>query len=103
MYFPPGDTNVMTAFIAWLNFNLGIEACFTNGLNGYWKTWLQFVFTAYIWIITAIIIVDYSSMAAKIFGNKSVPVLATLFLLSYAKLLSTIITVLTFTFLDRVS
>ena len=65
------------------------HALLIDGLNGYWKTWLQFVFTVYTWIITAIIIVasHYSSMAAKIFGNKSVPVLATLFLLSYAKLL----------------
>ena len=100
--FPPGDTNILTVFIAWLNLDLGIETCFADGLNGYWKTWLQFVFPVYIWIITAIIIVasHHSSMASKIFGNNSVPVLATLFLLSYAKLLRTIITVLTFTFLD---
>ena len=102
MFFPPGDTNILTVFIAWLNLDLGIETCFADGLNGYWKTWLQFVFPVYIWIITAIIIVasHYSSIAAKIFGTNSVPVLATLFLLSYAKLLRTIITVLTFTFLD---
>ena len=102
VFFPPGDTNILTVFIAWLNLDLGIETCFADGLNGYWKTWLQFVFPVYIWIITAIIIVasHYSSIAAKIFGTNSVPVLATLFLLSYAKLLRTIITVLTFTFLD---
>ena len=102
VFFPPGDTNILTVFIAWLNLDLGIETCFADGLNGYWKTWLQFVFPVYIWIITAIIIIasHHSSMAAKIFGNNSVPVLATLFLLSYAKLLRTIITVLTFTFLD---
>ena len=102
MFFPPGDTNILTVFIAWLNLDLGIKTCFADGLNGYWKTWLQFVFPVYIWIITAIIIVasHHSSMAAKIFGNNSVPVLATLFLLSYAKLLRAIITVFTFTFLD---
>ena len=102
VFFPPGDTNILTVFIAWLNLDLSIETCFADGLNGYWKTWLQFVFPVYIWIITAIIIVasHHSSMAAKTFGNNSVPVLATLFLLSYAKLLRTIITVLTFTFLD---
>ena len=102
VFFPPGDTNILTVFIAWLNLDLGIETCFADGLNGYWKTWMQFVFPVYIWIITAIIIIasHYSSMASKTFGNNSVPVLATLFLLSYAKLLRTIITVLTFTFLD---
>ena len=102
VFFPPGDTNILTIFIAWLNLDLGIETCFADGLNGYWKTWLQFVFPLYIWIITAFIIIasHYSSMASKTFGNNSVPVLATLFLLSYAKLLRTIISVLTFTFLD---
>ena len=102
VFFPPGDTNILTVFISWLNLDLSIETCFADGLNGYWKTWLQFVFPVYIWIITAIIIVasHHSSMASKIFGNNAVPVLATLFLLSYAKLLRTIITVLTFTFLD---
>ena len=102
VFFPPGDTNTLTVFIAWLNLDLGIETCFADGLNGYWKTWLQFVFPVYIWVITAIIIIasHHSSLAAKIFGNNSVPVLATLFLLSYTKLLCTIITVLTFTFFD---
>ena len=101
VFFPPGDANMLTVFISWLNLDLGIETCFFNGLNGYWKTWLQFVFPVYIWIISATIIVVsyYSSLAAKTFGNNSVPVLATLFLLSYAKLLRTIITTLTFTFL----
>ena len=93
---------VLTVFIAWLNLDLGIEACFIDGLNGYWKTWLQFVFPAYIWIITAVIIVvaHYSSTGARFFGNNSVRVLATLFLLSYTKLLRTIITAISFTILD---
>ena len=38
VFFLPGDTNILTAFIAWLNLNLGIGTCFADGLNGYWKT-----------------------------------------------------------------
>jgi len=89
-------------FIAWLHLDLRIETCFIDGLNGYWKTWLQFVFPVYIWIITAVIIVvaHYSSKGARLIGNNSVQVLATLFLLSYSKLLRTIITAISFTFLD---
>ena len=102
-FFPSTSTHcpVLTVFIAWLNLDLGIETCFMDGLNGYWKTWLQFVFPAYIWIITAVIIVvaHYSSTGARLFGNNSVQVLATLFLLSYTNLLHTIITVISFTFL----
>ena len=102
VFFPPGDTNILTVFISWINLDLGIETCFIDGLNGYWKTWLQFVFPLYIWGITATVIIasHYSSTAAKTFGNNSVPVLATLFLLSYTKLLRTIITTFTFTFLN---
>ena len=103
-FFPSTSTHcpVLTVFIAWLNLDLGIETCFTDGLNGYWKTWLQFVFPAYIWIITAVIIVvaHYSSTGARFFGSNSVQILATLFLLSYTKLLRTIITAISFTFLD---
>ena len=103
-FFPLTSTHcpVLTVFIAWLNLDLGIETCFIDGLNGYWKTWLQFVFPVYIWIIAAVIIVvaHYSSTGARLFGNNSVQVLATLFLLSYSKLLRTIITAISFTFLD---
>ena len=102
VFFPPGDTNILTVFISWINLDLGIETCFIDGLNGYWKTWLQFVFPLYIWGITATVIIasHYSSRAAKMFGNSSVPVLATLFLLSYTKFLRTIITTFTLTFLN---
>ena len=104
-FFPSTSTHcpVLTVFIAWLNLDLGIETCFIDGLNGYWKTWLQFVFPAYIWIITAVIIVvaHYSSTGARFFGSNSVQVLATLFLLSYTKLLRTFIVVISFTFLDH--
>lgn len=28
IFFPPGNTNILTVFIAWLNLDLGIETCF---------------------------------------------------------------------------
>ena len=92
----------LSVFISWLNLDLGIETCFIKGLDGYWKTWLQFVFPFYVWLIAAAIIIvsRYSTRATKIFGDKSVSVLATLFLLSYGKLLQSIITIFSFTTLD---
>ena len=42
----------------------------------------------------------YNSRVAKVMGNNGVPVLATLFLLSYSKLFNTIIRVLSFTTLQ---
>ena len=92
----------LTVFISWLNLDLGIETCFIKGLDGYWKTWLQFVFPFYVWLIAAAIILvsHYSTRATKIFGDKSVSVLATLLILSYAKLLRSIITIFSFTTLE---
>ena len=95
-------TNPLAVFIAWLNLDLGVETCFFNGLTAYGKTWLQFVFPLYIWSIAGLIIIvaKYSDKVAKLMGNNSIPVLATLFLLSYAKLFRTIITALSFTMLS---
>ena len=42
----------------------------------------------------------YSPKATRLFGNNTVPVLATLFLVSYVKLLRTIVTALGFAILD---
>ena len=78
-------------FIAWLNLDFGIQTCFFDGLNAFWKTWLQYVFPTY----TAglfFIGLRYSSKLSKLFGSRSVPTLATLLFLSYTKLLRTIIT-----------
>ena len=83
----------LQAFIAWLNLDFGIETCFYVGLDTYWKTWLQFLFPFYIWAIAGIIIVAcrYSSRLTNLIGSRAVPLLATLFLLSYMKLLRTVI------------
>ena len=99
LYYDQSSTNPMTLFIAWLNLDLGIETCFINGLTAYGRTWLQFVFPLYVWSIASLIIVvaKYSNRMAKMMGNNGVPVLATLFLLSYAKLFNTILTALSYT------
>ena len=99
VFFPQTQTNPLTVFIAWLNLDLGVETCLFQGLTAYSKTWLQFVFPFYIWSIAGLIIIlaKNSDRMAKMMGNNSVPVLATLFLLSHAKLLRTIITALSYT------
>ena len=93
--FPPGDTSPFKVFISWLNLDLGIEACFYSGMDSIGKTWLQFLFPLYLWLILAAIILAcrYSITMARLIGNHAVEVLATTFLLSYTKLLRTIITV----------
>ena len=89
-FFPEGMSNsFLSWFIAWLNLDLGVETCFYDRLDAYAKTWLQFVFPLYIWMLVALIILSsrYSKTVARICSRNAVQVLATLFILSYAKLL----------------
>ena len=87
------SNTVLSYFVAWLNLDLGIEMCFYNGLDAYIKTWLQFIFPMYIWSIMFILIALSRRYAfvVRLCGSNIVQVLATLFLLSYAKLIRTII------------
>ena len=76
---------VLAVFIAWINLDLGIKACFINGMDAYIRTWLQFAFPFYIWMIVGVIIYlsRRSITVVKLVGSSAVSVLATLFLLSY--------------------
>ena len=94
LFFPP-ESHVRTYFmliISWINLDFGIETCFLKGMDGYTKVWLQFVFPVYVLILALLIVVvsHYSMTASRIFGKNAVPVLATLIILSYAKILRTI-------------
>ena len=94
-----GGVKFLRTFISWLNLDFGIETCFIQGLTAFWKTWLQFVFPFYIWMIALAIVVccRYSSRLTKIFGDRGLPILATLLCLSYVKLMRTIIDGMRFT------
>ena len=103
VFFPNDTKNTFLSwFIAWLNLDLGIETCFYSGMDAYAKTWLQFVFPTYTWLIMILTIMFsyYSTTGAKLAGRNAVQVLATLLLISYAKLLRVIFTVLSFTTLE---
>ncbi len=93
------STNPYTVFIAWLNFDLGIESCFANHLNAYLKTWIQLLYSQ-VAIALLLVLCRYSSFAARVLGNNSIPVLTTLLLLSYAKLARIIIIVLSFSVIN---
>ena len=90
---------VLSVFIAWVNLDFGVETCFYPGMDTYQKVWLQLAFPLYIWSMVVIVILasHYSSTAVKLFGSNNVAILATLFLLSYTKILTTIITAINFT------
>ena len=91
-FFSNGSVPVVSQFISWLNLDLGIEVCLFNGLDGYWNTWLQFVFPANLFLLISGIIVGcrYSVWLCRLCGSHAVPALATLFLMSYTKILLTV-------------
>ena len=96
--FPHESVPVVSQFISWINLDFGINSCFAPGLIGYIKTWLQFVFPIYIFSIMAVIIIcaKWSRFLQHIVGSQIVPVLATLFLLSFTKLICSVIQALHF-------
>ena len=91
-FFPNGSIPVVSQFISWLNLDLGIEVCLLDGLDSYWNTWLQFAFPVYLFLLMGGIIVGcrYSVWLCRLCGSHAVPALATLFLMSYTKILLTV-------------
>ena len=102
IFIPGESTDALSVFIAWLNLDFGIDSCFYDGLDAYTKTWLQFVFPLYLWMLVGFMIVisRFSDSFARLLGKNPFSVLATLILLSYAKILRTLITVIYFTYLE---
>ena len=91
-------STVLSTFISLANLDLGITTCFYNGMDEYAKIWLQLVFPAYLILIatTFIMASRYSIRTQRLTASRALPVLATLFLLSYTKTLITVSHVLFF-------
>ena len=86
---------VLSTFISWLNLDLGIVTCFYDGMNVRGEIWLQFAFPAYIFMLVGAIIIAsrYSARISRLCRHNVVPVMATLILISYSKLLKTSINI----------
>ena len=101
-FLPFSRPNFITVFIAWLNLELGIDACLFEGMDTYWKTVLQLAFPAYVifLVVMVILISEHCTKFAWLIGRKNpVATLDTLILLSYTKLLSIIIATFSFAIL----
>ena len=99
LYYNQSDINPFTLFISSFNDEMGGKVCFYDGLTAYARTWLQFAFPVYIWCIAGAVIflAKHSKKMVILSGNNGVPVLATMFLLSYARLFNTIVSVISYT------
>ena len=98
-FFPFSSPNVVTVFVAWLNLDLGTDVCFFNGMDAYWKLWIEITFPTYLIILVVMIVFisECYSKFARLIGRKNpVATLATPILLSYEKILRTITAILSF-------
>ena len=99
IFFPDGLIPIVSQFISWLNLDLGIETCFFDGMDSCSKSWLQFIFPGYVWFLLMLVIIlsRYSSKVVRVVGRQAIPVLATMILLSYTKLIRNVFQVLHYT------
>ena len=86
---PQVHFKIFHVIISLLNMELGFPLCFYSGMTPAAKVGLQFVFPVYLWSLVLILVVlsKYSVRLTNLIMNSSVQVLATLFFLSFAKIL----------------
>ena len=89
----------LLSYLTITNFGMCFEMCFFNGMDIYMKKWLQLAFPAYLITIAALFIIAsrYSNKLYRLIHNRSLPVLATLFLLTYTNVLQIISSVFLYT------
>jgi len=98
LFFNEKQFSFLRVFISFINLDLGFDMCFYDGMTQIAKTGFQFVFPVYLWLIIMIIIFmgKFYFRRRNLSSYPVVPVLATLILLSYSKLLRTTISVFSF-------
>ena len=82
--------------LALLNVSFGFEVCFFDGMDEFAKAIIQFMFPFYLFTLVIIIIIAAHKYNLKIFrvrfvGRRSVPVLATIMLITYSGLINAVI------------
>ena len=110
-FFSQSILKPLQVVVSFVNLDLGVPLCFYDGMDDADKAGLQFVFPAYLLILTMTVIVlchyclqrspatSSSSCLYRlpiIIGERAVGVLSTLIYLSYSKLLRTVIDVFTY-------
>ena len=112
IFFNQPSLKPLQILISFINLDLGFPLCFYNGMDDAAKTGLQFVFPAYLLVLTITVVMvchyclrdspgtSISNVCLNQFshfvGKRAVGVLATLIYISYSKLLRTVIDILTY-------
>ena len=91
-------THFLSAYIAWVNLDFGVETCFYDGMDSYAKMWLYLAFPAYLFTMVGIFVLVGRKcvLISHVFRRNVIPVLATLLLLSFGKFVQTSIMLLSY-------
>ena len=93
IFFPRQSITLLTpllkTFVSLANLEIGVSLCLFDGMDAYTKAWLHFGFPLYLWFITGVLIC-LGNRCSWIIRRNAVKVLATLILLSYARLISAV-------------
>ena len=97
LFFNPSEFSFVRLYVSLINLDLGFEMCFYREMSQIAKIGLQFVFPLYLWLLMFIIImVGKYYIRRRKSTHSAVPVLGTLILLSYSKILRATISVFSF-------
>ena len=85
----PSTYGAPWVLVSLCNLDLGFEVCFYNGMTSYAATWLSFIFPVYVLLIVAAMAFAsrYYQIIEKITRRRAIPVIATVYLLSYSKIM----------------
>jgi len=85
----PSNDGAAYILVSLSNLDLGFEVCFYNGMTQYTATWLRFVFPIYVLLIVAGLAYAsrYYTIIERLTRKRVIPVIATLCLLSYNKIM----------------
>ena len=92
----PGCQSTICIVFSQLNFNFRTKTCFYNGMDDYFKEWLNLLHPFYFISIAILFIVlsRYSARVQRLTAQRALPVLATLILFSYTRILLSVCHVL---------
>ena len=92
----PNCHSFVCVILSFMNFDFRITSCFYNGMDDYAKEWIQLMLSFYLIIIATVFIIlsRYSAKVQRFTAKNALPVLATLFLFSYTKILVNVCNVL---------
>ena len=92
----PGCQSITCIIFSHLNFDFRTTTCFYNGMDDYAKAWLSLLNPFYFIIIafSFIVLSRYFATVQRLTAQRALPVLATLILISYAKIVLTVCNVL---------